>query len=147
MFQQAEAVKTGGLHLEAWTNLEATGNLFKEDDIMRVYVRVNRPAYIRFIYHLADGTRTLLMNSSYIAPEQVNQPFEIEDTFYAAAPFGAETLQIFASTSPFEPIATTHIDGYDVLDDDLATFLGKMRGMKRKVQQAEKRLTITTMKQ
>ena len=140
-----EVVESKGLRLEAWTNRQAAGNLFREDDIMQVYVRVNQPVYIRFIYRLADGTSTLLMDSEYIDNSKVNKPFLIPQRFQCTPPFGAETLLIFASTEKFAPLDTVNVDGYDILREDLKTYLGKMRGFQREKIQAEKRITITTM--
>ena len=115
---------------------------------MQAYVRVNMPSYIRFIYHLADGERTLLLDNYYIDESKVNMVYQIPEEFVCAAPFGAEFLQAFARTEAFEPLKTTGVDGYDMIDENLNEFLPRMRGfkkLKKEVQQAENMVVITTM--
>lgn len=138
----------GGLSLEAWTNKENEGNLFVEKERMKVFVRVNMPCYIRFIYHMADGKRVLLMDEYYIDQSKVNLVYPIPTEFECASPFGSETLQIFARTDHFEHVQTESINGYDYLKEDLQKFVGTTRGMKiakPKTLQAEKRIQVTTM--
>ncbi len=140
----------GGLTVEAWTNKQTQGNLFILDEQMKVTVRVNMPAYIRFIYHLADGTRILLMNDYYIDQSKVNLAYEIPQDLECAAPFGSEVLQIFARTDKFEQVQTKSVNGYNYLAEDLQKFVTKTRGMKAakpKTMQAETRINITTMKE
>lgn len=139
----------GGLQLEAWTDKGSEGVIYTRGERMKVFVRVNVPCHIRFIYHLADGNRTLLLSSHYIDESKVNRVYEIPGDFECDAPFGAETLQIFASTTPFEPVRTVVQDGYEMLVEDLRTFVRSTRGMKRvqdkSVMKAEQRIVMTTM--
>ncbi len=138
----------GGLSLEAWTNKENEGNLFVDKEHMNVFVRVNMPCYIRFIYHMADGKRALLLNEYYVDQSKVNLVYPIPNEFECASPFGSETLQIFARTDHFERVQTESINGYDYLKEDLQKFVGTTRGMKiakPKTLQAEKRIQVTTM--
>jgi hypothetical protein len=137
----------GGLTLEAWTNKQA--NLFTEGEVMKVLVRVNMPCYLRFIYHMANGKRVLLLNEYYMDASKVNLVYEIPQEFESAAPFGGEVLQLFARTDKFEKIRTASIDGYDIIQEGLSDVMSKTRGMKaakQKSLQAEQRISITTMK-
>lgn len=139
----------GGLTLEAWTNKETQGNLFTVGEKMKITVRVNMPCYIRFVYHLADGKRVLLYNEYFLDASKVNVAYEIPQEFECSEPFGSEVLQIFARTEKYEPVATTMIDGYDYLKEDLQTFVVKTRGMKATkptTMMTETRIQITTMK-
>jgi len=140
---------SGQLQVDVWTNKGDQNLLFTEGEIMKVYVRVNRPAYIRLLYTLASGKRTLLYDSYYIDQSKVNHTVEIPQEFECAPPFGAEMLFAIAGTEEFEPLETVEIDGYDYLKEDVPT--DQARGMKRKedkkVHQTEKRIIITTMKE
>ena len=138
----------GGLNLEVWTNKGIDNVLYIEGEHMKAYVRVNMPSYIRFIYHLADGERTLLLDNYYIDESKVNMVYQIPEEFVCAAPFGAEFLQAFARTQPFESLQTTEVDGYEFIDEDLNEFIPRMRGFKKlnkEVQQTESMIVITTI--
>lgn len=138
----------GGLVVDVWTNKGSENTLFSKGDTMRLFVKVNQPCYIRFIYYLADGRKTLLFDSRYVDNDKVNKPYLIPMEFICDAPFGAETLQLIAQTEPFKPLNTTNRDGYDFILDDMNGILANVRGMKRIDDRqlfAEKRLDITTV--
>lgn len=141
-------VMGGGLELEAWTNKGTEDLLFTKGEKMNVFIRVNVPSYIRFIYHLADGKRVLLLDNYYIDESKVNKTYQIPEEFECSEPFGAEFLQVFASTEQFDKLGTVSQDGYEYLKEDLAKVLVASRGMKKAAKpamKAETRLTITTM--
>jgi hypothetical protein len=138
----------GGLSLEAWTNKGADGLIFTRGEKMRVFVRMNLPGYVRLIYHLADGKRALLLDNYYLDATKVNAAYELPQEFECDEPFGAETLQAFASTEKFDPLEIRSVDGYDMLASDLGEALVKTRGMKLAkpgTQKAETRLVLTTL--
>ena len=138
----------GGLMLEVWTNKGTEDLIYTRGERLQAYVRVNMPCHIRFIYHLADGKRDLLLDDYYIDESKVNVVYLLPKEFECDAPFGAEFLQAFARTEKFDPIQTKAVDGYNILVEDLEGFLVNQRGMKRVKQgtlQAETRLVITTM--
>jgi hypothetical protein len=144
----AGELEGGGLTIDSWTNKGEEGLLFSRGEKMKVFVRVNLPGYVRLIYHLADGKRVQLLDNYFLDAGKVNVAYELPHEFECDAPFGAETLQAFASTERFEPLATVHRDGYDYLEEDLAKALIKTRGMKKAkagAQKAETRLVMTTM--
>ena len=146
-FRTGEVVG-GGLSLETWTNKGVENLIFTKGERMTVYVRVNMPCYVRFIYHLASGERTLLMDSHYIDETKVNKVYQIPQEFECDAPYGGEVLQVFARTEEFDPVETVEKDGYKYLKEDLKKFLVATRGFKAVKQasmQAEQRLTITSM--
>ena len=148
-FQKNEVV-AGGLLLDVWTSKGVENLLFTKGERMKVYVRVNIPSYIRFIYHLASGQRTLLLSNYYIDETKINKPVEIPFEFECDAPFGAEVLQVFARTEQFEPVATVQSGEYEILKDSLGTFVSATRGMKKAKMgtlQAETRVTLTTVAQ
>ena len=146
-FDSAEVVG-GGLTLEVWTNKGTEDLIYTRGERMQAYVRVNMPCHVRFIYHLADGKRALLLDDYYVDESKVNLVYPIPGEFECDAPFGAEFLQAFARTEKFDAIQTKSVDGYSILVEDLEGFLVNQRGMKRVKQgtmQAETRLVITTM--
>jgi len=121
---------------------------------MKVYVRANRPANIRLLYILADGSRTLLCDNYPISMALANQVVEIPEEFECAPPFGSEFLVVVARTGEFEPLETVMIDGYEYLKADAPKeAIAQTRGMRRKkktpedIQQTEVKLVITTMKE
>ena len=143
-----DEVVGGGLMLEVWTNKGTEDLIYARGERMKAYVRVNMPCHIRFIYHLADGKRALLLDDYYVDESKVNVVYPIPDEFECDAPFGAEFLQAFARTDKFDSIQTKEVDGYNMLVEDLEGFLANQRGMKRVKQgtlQAETRLVITTV--
>jgi hypothetical protein len=138
----------GGLSLEVWTNRGADDIVYTKGDTMQIYVRVNMPTHLRFLYHLADGRRTVLLDDYFIDESKVNQVFPIPDQFVCDAPYGAEILQAFARTETFEPLETVKAEGYSFLKEDLGKFLSSTRGMKKlkpSTLQTETRVVMTTM--
>lgn len=149
IFAEGEMAR-GGLNVEAWTNKEQLGNLFVSQEKMKVTVRVNLPCYIRFIYHMADGKRVMLINEYYMDASKVNIPYEIPQTFISMPPFGSEVLQIVAQTERFGSVQTRMMNGFEYIESDLQTIVQEMRGMqavKPELLQSEKRIIITTMKE
>jgi hypothetical protein len=139
----------GGLILEGWTNKSNKGNLFVNGEKMNVIIKVNMPCYIRFVYHMADGKRVLLLNETYIDQSKVNIPYTLPNTFECSDPFGSEVLQIFARTAKFDIVQTVNRSGYNYLVEDLNEFVANTRGMKEvapATMQAECRINITTMR-
>ena len=136
----------GGLSIDAWTNKGKNSLIFRNQEIMNVYIKVNLPSYIRFIYHQADGKRILLLDNYYIDQNKVNQVYKIPYDFEVSEPFGIENLQIIASTEKLPELKT---DENNVIHEQLSVILTKTRGLKIKKQdalQAETKLTITTVK-
>jgi len=150
-FTEGEII-SGQLQVDVGTNKGDQSLLFTEGEIMKVYVRVNRPAYIRLLYILADGRRTLLYDNHYIDQLKVNHVVEIPEEFECAPPFGAEMLVVIARTQEFEPLKTVEVDGYHYLEADSPKEAAiQARGMRKKkeqeIQQTEAKIIITTMKE
>ena len=146
---------SGGLKVETWTNKGSGPQYYTESETMTVFGRVNQPAYLRLLYILADGRRTLLHDNYYIGPSQVNTDVEIGE-FECAPPFGTELLIVTARTKEFSPIETYKEGGYNFLvDQDPGSAARKFRGMRPKVdgsqqqpsdfQQADAQLVLTTI--
>jgi hypothetical protein len=139
----------GDLNLEIWTNKGTENLLYSEGDTLRLYIRANKECYVRFIYHLADGSSVLLLDDHYIGIDKVNKVYQLTDEFVCSEPFGVEMLQVNAQTEKFEPLITKLVDGYRFITDDLKAIIEKNRGFKKldsdKVLKTEKRMVITTM--
>jgi len=147
---KTDEVTGGGLIADIWTNKGDENLIYSEGDKMKLFVRVNRECYIRVIYHLADGSRALLVDNYYVSSDKVNMVYELPYEFECAEPFGVETLQLNAQTKEFEKLNVTNQDGYEFISDGLDKILVNTRGMKKvtsEVLKAEKRVVITTMKE
>jgi hypothetical protein len=148
MFAKDE-MKGGELQVEIITNKGKEGQIFSEGEMMKLFVRSNRECYLRFIYHLADGSKVLLLDNYYINRDKVNQVYELPYTFECAEPFGVETLQLNAQTQMFEPLTTRAESGYEFIQENTEQILVKTRGFKNKtgeVLKAEEIVMFTTMK-
>lgn len=142
-------VTGGGLLADIWTNKGDENLIYSAGDKMKLFVRVNLECYIRVIYHLADGSRVLLVENYYVSSDKVNRVYELPFEFECSEPFGVETLQLNAQTTVFEKLNVTNQNGYDFINDGLDKILVNTRGMKKvtsEVMKAEKRVVITTMK-
>jgi len=140
---------SGNLQVEAWTDRGAENVILEEDEEVTLGVRVNQPCYLQLVYHLADGKRALLYNNYFINEAKVNHAVILPDTFFVAAPFGVEVLQVFASTERFPKVQVRDWEGYDVLEEDLEEYVSRTRGLKRRErarEMAETRVTVTTMR-
>ncbi|MCC6396503.1 MAG: DUF4384 domain-containing protein [Bacteroidetes bacterium] len=138
----------GGLHIELWTNKGGENPVFVKGERMRVFVRSNMPCVVRLIYHLADGQRTVLMDGHRISAGEAGEAVRVPGEFECDAPYGAEVLQAFASTTSLPRLDVEHRDGYAFvtgsLDDILRTSRGRPRGGTGSFI-AEARVVVTTM--
>ena len=146
----------GGLKVEVWTGKGGSPLYYMEGETMKVFGRVNKPAYLRLLYILADGKRTLLHDNYYIGTSQVNSDVEIGE-FVCAPPFGTELLIVAARTGKFPHIETYEKNGYSFLvDQDAELAARSFRGMQSipnktaeqknlDFQQSEAQLVLTTM--
>ncbi|MCK5822905.1 MAG: hypothetical protein KAG95_02815 [Bacteroidales bacterium] len=147
-FSKNEVIN-GGLLIDVWTNKGNENLIYTEAERMKLFVRANKECYLRFIYHMADGSKVLLLDSYYIGTDKINKVIELPYEFECAAPFGVETLQLNAQTKEFAKLNTKKQYGYDFISDDMEKIIQNVRGFKRvddKLLNAEKRIIITTMK-
>ncbi len=147
-----DEVISGNIQLDVWTNKGNENLLFVEDDIMIIYIRVNRAVHIRILYNTADGQRALLLNDYYIDESKANMVVEIPQEFQCAPPFGSEMMVVVARTEPFPKLATVNEGGYEfVVDNNVRQLAAGIRGMvkvqrkSQKIQQTEARIILTTV--
>lgn len=148
VFSKGE-IEGGDLNIEIWTNKGSNNLIFTEGEHMKLSVRANKECYLRVIYHLADGQKVLLLDNYYISTDKVNKVYELPYEFECSEPFGVETLQLNAQELAFGGLRTKNQDGYEFIVDDMQTILIGTRGMKKVNKnelKAERRITITTMK-
>ena len=139
----------GALRVEVWTDKGRRGVVYAESEPIRLFMRVNTPAYVRLIYVLQSGVQVPIDQGYYIDASKVNMAVEYPDRFEAAPPFGVEHIHATAFTKQPEPLPVTNqtIDGqsYTVVQDGLASVV-RHRGIKRveKDEVAESLISITT---
>lgn len=146
-----DEVKGGDMNIEIWTDKGTENLIYAGGERLKLFVRANKECYIRLVYHLADGSKVLLLDNYYIDRDKVNTVYELPYTFECAEPFGVETLQMNAQNKPFELLRYKSEYGYDFITDDLQTIIKKTRGIKRlsaaeeEDLKAERRLVFTTI--
>ncbi|MBS2023974.1 MAG: hypothetical protein JST92_16335 [Deltaproteobacteria bacterium] len=153
----ADEVVTGELHLDLTTNLGRRNLLVSPDQDIKVMLRANKACYVRLVYWLASGQRTVLEQGYFLDDSKRNLWVEYPATFQASAPFGVERFQAVAFAKKPEPLPTKKmlVDGeeYEIVSDESPQALVKHRGMHIKKatetesnEMAESVLTLTTAK-
>jgi hypothetical protein len=149
-----DEITGGSLNMEVWTSKGGDGIILEDGDTLKIFARVNQPCYIRFIYHLCNGARTIpapLYKNYFLDSTKVNRVVEFPDEFEICAPFGAETMQFFVSTEEFGDtnLVERTFDGevYPVIAETLEKNNIRMRGLKKKQKKEliERRLSLTTV--
>ena len=154
-----QIIDSDQFQLEVWTDRGQDALLYGQGELMKIYLRSNRPCYVRLIYILADGQKTLLLDNLPINAESVNRSLSVNELkdldFECAAPFGAEMLVAVGRTDQFDPLKTVEKDGYYFLSvsqpEEVAYLSRDVRGFKRRqrddasIQQTESKLMITTV--
>ncbi|MBN2344447.1 MAG: LPP20 family lipoprotein [Deltaproteobacteria bacterium] len=140
----------GKLRVEIWADKGRRGVVYTEHEEIRIFIRVNAPAYVRLIYVLESGIQVPIDQGYYIDGTKVNMAVEYPDRFEVVPPFGIEHIHATAFTKPPAPlpVATRVIDGetYEVVADGLASLV-RHRGIKRKKKEevAESLISISTL--
>ena len=132
VFTEHEFSPTGGLKVDIWTDKGRGPLSYTEDDKVKIFARVNQPAYLRLLNtHSGENKkRTLLVDNFYIGQEKVNSDIKIGE-FLCAPPFGTEFVVVAAQTEKFQFIPTREEDGYFYLvDEDAETAAERFRGLK-----------------
>ena len=154
-----QIIDSDQFQLEVWTDRGQDALLYGQGELMKIYLRSNRPCYVRLIYILADGQKTLLLDNLPINAESANRSLSVNELkdldFECAAPFGAEMLVAVGRTDQFDPLKTVEKDGYYFLPvsqpEEVAYLSRDVRGFKRRqrddasIQQTESKLMITTV--
>lgn len=115
--------------------------IYSKGETMTVFARANQAVYVRLIYILADGRRTLLLKNYHITAEDVNKSIEI-GKFVCTPPFGAEQLHVYAKEEPF-----LEYEKDDIYEEDGYVYLNTTRGFQPLKQKPEgiAHISITTL--
>mgnify|MGYP003877666957 CR=1 FL=1 len=139
---------SGDLKVELWANKGDRHLVYSQGEELKIWIRVNRAAYVRLIYLTADGARIPLDQAYFIDESKRNRAVEYPDAFEIAAPFGIEQIYAVAFTDKPDPLPTTKqtIGGEEQQVIAELAALVKHRGVKRKAKSevAEARLALTT---
>jgi hypothetical protein len=140
---------SSGLQVEIWTDKGRGGVLYTEGEELRLYVRVNREAWVRLLYVLPNGAKVPIDQGYHVDAAHVNKVVAYPDSFAVVPPFGIEMIHATAFTAPPPPLTVVRrmIDGqrYDVVAGGLRAVV-RTRGIYRQqnVALAEDVLTVTT---
>lgn len=144
------AIVSGKLRLELSTNKGERNLVFSQGEELKIYLRVNQPAYVRMIYLLASGAKVPIEQAYFLDASKVNQTVEYPNAFEVSSPFGVEQIFAVAFTEKPDPLPTVKqtIGGeeYEVVRE--VTALVKHRGLKKKdkpLETAEAVVSMTTL--
>lgn len=142
---EAEKLQSDTLQAQIRTNKGQRQLLFSQGEEITLEIKLSQPGYYFLVGHQLDTTPTqsylLDLNEKrgaekfigYVTPSQANR-WQNLGSFVVNAPFGAESLQLFAFTqSPVDVLPeSTLVNGYYQLPIQLDKVLGKTRGLIRK---------------
>jgi hypothetical protein len=144
----------GDFALSVMTSKGFGHQIFTEGERMRIAVKAEKACFLRLVYHAADGQKVLLLENVPMTVSNEGNYITVPQDFECSAPFGVETLQLFACTSVFPPLKTHAQDGFIFIDEDIASVNTKTRGFKpvaggntdnSTVQRAEVSIQVTTL--
>jgi hypothetical protein len=137
------------LQVEVWTARGRRAVVYNEGQDLEIHYRVNQPAYVRFLYVLANGAKVPLdRDAIYVDASKVNQVITYPDKFEVVPPFGVEHIHATAFTSQPPTLVTQRqvFEGevYDIIADEQIV---RTRGIRRQRQEkmSESLVTVTTM--
>jgi len=148
-------LREGGLgsgDLRVWISTERGrgGLVYSEKEVMRLFVRVDRPAWVRLLYVLQNGAQVPIDEGFRIGEDEVGLDIPYPVDFEIVPPFGIEMVHATAFTERPPPLVTDErvIAGqrYVVVTDGLRSVV-RTRGLavRRHEPIAEDTLTVTTV--
>jgi len=132
------------------------GGIYRKGDKLYLFLKANLDCYVRVLYHQVDGTNVEIFPNRWHPGNRIEKDrlyqippreggFELE----VQPPFGVEMVKLMASTEPLDPAAQApDPSGLRVVRDDLATALGRTRGLRLQqtgAQFAEDTAVVNTM--
>lgn len=134
-----------GLQIEAYTNKGKTDLVYTEGETMTVYIKTNIPCYLQLVYQFNDSSQVLFLNNQYIDITQVNKMYELPFEFICSAPFGVESMYIFATDQAISSIETTTINGYPFIQGNINNIIDNYLNLNRHALYDKEYLIITTL--
>jgi hypothetical protein len=125
-------LNSNDIKAKIWTNKGFKDLIFKENEIMKLFVNVNASAYLRIIYYMADGSKVLLLDNYFIHETMVNENIELPYEFECAAPFGLESIHMLVQSKPFPLLETFEKYGYMFLKEDMEALSLMTKGFRKK---------------
>ncbi len=121
----------GGMTAMVTTQKGSESLIFREGEILKLYVNISRPAYLRLLNVWSDGTQLSLLDNYYIDESRLNQQVPMPFEFETACPCGTEYIKLIAQSEPFEKLEVTEIDGFDYITTSVSDVLGDTRGFQK----------------
>jgi hypothetical protein len=140
---------SAGLRLEMWTTDGRRGLVYGEGESYELFLRANRPAWVRLVYVLQGGEQVPLEEGFRIGADQVGEVVRYPRRFEVIAPFGVEHFHATAFSDRPPPLRTrkVRLEGeiYEVVDGGLAA-IERARAERRthKSEAAEAFIAVTT---
>jgi hypothetical protein len=140
---------SAGLRLEMWTTDGRRGLVYGEGESYELFLRANRPAWVRLVYGLQGGEQVPLEEGFRIGADQVGEVVRYPRRFEVIAPFGVEHFHATAFSARPPPLRTrkVRLEGeiYEVVDGGLAA-IERAREERRthKSEAAEAFIAVTT---
>lgn len=140
----------GALRVEVWTDRGRERVHYTEGEAIRVFLRVNRPAWVRLVYVLSNGLTVPIDESFRVAADRAHTAIAYPGRLEVVAPFGVEMLHAAAYEEKPPPLATRVVEvageRYEVIDHGVdALVLARGVRVRRGEVVAEDVVTITTL--
>ncbi len=107
----------GGLSVDLTSSRGPSGIVLRSGQRYRLLVRTNRPAWVRLVYHLADG-KHVVMEQAWRSAGGPAAPYPVE--LEAAPPFGVELISAVAFSDKPAALPTRRVrvagEDYDLVD-------------------------------
>lgn len=123
---------TAPLNVKVWTNKEK----YNDGEMMKVYVKGNKPFFGRLIYLDANSTPLQLLPNPYRQDHyfQGGVIYEVPQgndkfTLTVQSPYGTEKLTLYGSTSPLGEIEKTNVGPLYQIQESPVKIAAKTRGI------------------
>ncbi len=138
------------LRVELWTDRGRDRVSYTEGEAIRVFLRVNGPAWVRLVYVLPNGLTVPIEESFHVEAQRAHSAIAYPGRLEVVPPFGVEMLHAAAFEQKPPPLATRLVEvsgeRYEVIDDGVDALV-RARGVqvRRGEAVAEDVVTITTL--
>jgi hypothetical protein len=124
-------------------------NTFHKGEMMKFFVKIDHPGFLRVIYETADKNLYLIHNNYYLDDSKTNKEIPLSSDFTCSEPFGQERLLVFFKNEEFERLSVETQAQLSRITEPLDDVLkicrrGLQPIVKKRV--VEKALIITTKK-